>query len=1169
MAGVDGTSRDHLRLTATVVALFCAGFALELLATALNYTVGRWNVADESLSLAATCLLLGSAVALFRRLDRVDFTVPLAAFLLILSKCLDVTGNMDMLCRVPVIGRDDPLNKIVENVAFASGILLVLGRLLLATLEAHNARLDLASKHDALVRETEEHTRAEEALRESEEKYRTLVESAGEVIAVLDESGVFLFMNRVAAEQLGGKPEDLIGRTAWDLFPQEFADRHVEAVRRVITSGQGAVVDNPTVVGGATRWYRTRLTPLKAADGGPTTALVFASDITERKRAEEALDKSETRFRALVETSSDWIWEVDANGVYTYASPVCKDLLGYEPEEVIGKTPFDFMPPGEARVVAAVFRGITAAHEPFERLENVNLHRSGRLVVLETSGVPILDAHGHLLGYRGVDRDITERVLAVQALQESEERYHAIFRQAADSIVLIDAETGSPVEFNESAHESLGYTREEFEKLNIRDVVVLESADQIAKRFEKMIKEGPEVFEAKHRTKSGEIRDVQVSAQSIALSGKHFIMASSRDVTEQKRIQNALVESEERLRVLMQNMPVGLYRSTPGPEGRFLMANPAAARMHGYETVEEFLQVPVNSLYWDPAERRAFSDKLLAEGLLMAEELRLKKRDGTPFGAAVTARVVRDETGGVKYFDGMIEDITERKQAQDARIRLETAIEQAGEAVAIMDRGWRIVYANPTFEAVTGYSRDEAIGRVLQAVAGDPHHQALYRDVTDTVERGEVWQGRLSAKKRDETIYQAEATLSPVRNAAGQIVNFVCVWRDVTHEVALEAQLRHAQKMLAIGTLAGGIAHKFRNILSSIVGFSEIALKHVEKGSVVEKCLTHIAAGADRGADVVRRIMKFSRQEETVRRPMDIGAVVSEAIDLLRASVPPTIEFRQDIDPACRPVLADPGEIHQVVLELGANAFHAMSEHGGVFEVSLRQVESLPEHLALAPGRYVQLSASDTGHGIPREAIERVFEPFFTTKSSEEGTGLGLAGVHRTVENLGGAIEVHSEVGKGTEFTLFFPVCDKPDEASEETLADESHLAGCERVLVVDDDASIVIMAEMGLESLGYTVEGFTDSLKALDAFRDKPDAFDVVIVDQVMLGLTGTDLAREITGIRPDIAIILCTGFSEEVDEQKAKEAGVAEYLVKPVGPSELARAIRRVRKEDRSRRA
>ena len=1160
------------QLYLVIIAAFSWFLVFEPVRNLISEIVQYSNAALDMVVDIFSLLVLGAAtiylMVQIRSITRVVGPVLLGFALFVIAEGLRIASSL-LLPESLLIGYwGNVFSGFLTSLSDAAIVFAVAG-LFYAIVELVLARQQSELERSRLSQEIAVREETQQALRQSEEKYRTLVESAGEVIAVLDESGVFQFMNHVAAELLGGEPDDFIGKTAWDLFAQEFADRHVEAVRRVITSGQSALVENPTVIGGAPRWYRSRITPLRAADGGPATALIFARDITDRKRAEEALDESETRFRALVETSSDWIWEVDDNGVYTYASPVCKELLGYEPEEVIGRTPFDFMPPREARVVAAIFRDITAAHQPFERLQNVNLHRNGQLVVLETSGVPMLDAHGHLLGYRGVDRDITERVRAEEALNESQARYRAIFSQAADSIILIDAETRSAVEFNERAHESLGYTREEFEKLSIRDVEVVESADQIAKHFEKIFKEGPDVFDSKHRTKSGEIRDVHVIAQSIALSGRHFIMATSRDITEERRIKTALVESEERLRVLMQNMPVGLYRSTPGPEGRLLMANPAAAQMHGYEKIEEFLQVPVNSLYANPAEREVFSERLLAAGLVMAEELRLKKRDGTPFWAAVTAHVVRDEKDGIDYFDGMIEDITERKQAQEERIRLETAIEQAGEAVAIMDRGWRIVYANPTFAAVTGYSCHESIGRVLQAVAGDAHDEAVYRDVTDTVERGEVWQGRLSAKKRDETTYQAEATLSPVRNAAGQIVNFVCVWRDVTHEIAIETQLRNAHKMEAIGTLAGGIAHRFRNILSSIVGFSEIALKHVEKGSVVEMCLTHIAAGADRGADVVSRMMKFSRQEDSVRKPTNVGAVVSEAIGLLRASVPLTIEFRQDIDPACRPVLADPGEIHQLVLELGTNASHAMLETGGVFEVTLREVESLPEHLGLPPGRYLQLSASDTGHGIPREAIERVFDPFFTTKSPGEGTGLGLATVHGTVKSLGGAIEVHSEVGKGTEFSLFFPVCDKPDEAPEETLGDESHLGGCERVLVVDDDASLVIMAEMGLGSLGYTVEGFADSLKALDAFRDEPDAFDVVIVDQVMLGLTGTDLAREITGIRPDIAIILCTGFSEKVDEQKAKEAGVAEYLVKPVGPSELARAIRRVLTEGRSRRA
>ncbi len=647
---------------------------------------------------------------------------------------------------------------------------------------------------DLLVRAARyaiERINAGEALRQSEEKYRTLVESAGEVIVVLDESGLFVFMNHIAAKILGGNPDDFVGKSVWDLFPKEFADRHVEAVRHVIRSGQATVVENQTVVGGTTRWFRTRITPLKGAAGLQGTALIFASDITDRKNV------------------------------------------------------------------------------------------------------------------------------------------------------------------------------------------------------------------------------------------------------------------------------------------------------------------------------------------------------------------------------------------QDALFRLEAAIEQAGEVVAITDRGWKILYANAALEAVTGYSRDKAIGQVLETVVGDAHAAAVYRDITKNVEHGDTWRGRVTARKRDDTAYQVDATLSPVLNPAGQIVNFVCVWRDITREVEIDAELRHAHKMEAIGMLADSIAHSFRNILSSISGFSEIALKLAEKGSDIEMCLTRVTGAANKGADVVQRMMTFSRREEIARRPLDMGVAIKEAMEFLRGSLSRAVEFRLEIDSPCDPVLVDPAEIHQVILDLGSNACHAMGKRGGVLQVSLRQVTSVPDHLGLAPGKYAQLLVSDTGHGIPAEIIEHIFEPFFTTKPAGEGTGLGLSTVHGVVTSLGGAIQVHSEVGKGAEFTLFLPVCLHPDGTVEETPWDEADPGGRERVLFVDDDASLVVMAEMGLGALGYTVEAFMDSLQALDAFRDTPDAFDVVIVDQVMTGLTGTALAREIIGIRPDIPIILSTGFFEQLDEQETKEAGVSEYVPKPVGPNELARAIRRVLKKSRSSRA
>lgn len=377
------------------------------------------------------------------------------------------------------------------------------------------------------------------------------------------------------------------------------------------------------------------------------------------------------------------------------------------------------------------------------------------------------------------------------------------------------------------------------------------------------------------------------------------------------------------------------------------------------------------------------------------------------------------------------------------------------------------------------------------------------------------------------------------------------------------AELHHAQKMEAIGTLAGGIAHDFNNILAIIIGYTEMARDEIPPESQAGKDLNHVVNACGRAADLIKQILTFSRQGEQEIQPVRVQYLLKESIKFLKATFPATIEIRESIDTDCNPILADPAQIRQVIMNLATNAKQAMDEKGGILTISLTEIDKPPEgyhpsSYKVLPSRFLLLTFADTGHGIDRQDLPRIFEPFFTTKSVNEGTGLGLSVVHGIVKNLKGDIQVERTGKEGTCFQLIFPTVD--DEVTSFKFDSASAPGGNERILVVDDEDELRLLLERMLTNLGYEVQSYSDSTEALREFKSNPEGYDLVLTDMTMPKLTGKELVRKILAARPDIPIIMCTGFSEIMDRNEALSMGVREYVMKPVVKHELADIVRKV---------
>ncbi len=385
---------------------------------------------------------------------------------------------------------------------------------------------------------------------------------------------------------------------------------------------------------------------------------------------------------------------------------------------------------------------------------------------------------------------------------------------------------------------------------------------------------------------------------------------------------------------------------------------------------------------------------------------------------------------------------------------------------------------------------------------------------------------------------------------------------DVTERMQLEEQLRQSHKMEAIGTLAGGIAHDFNNMLGVIIGNAELAMDDVPEWNPARHNLEEIKTASLRSRDVIKQILSFSKKTNPKQKPVKINPIIKDCLKFLRSTIPTSIEIRKTIPDESGIISADSPQIHQVIMNLCTNAAHAMSENGGIMEVSLSVIDigknEVKQNIELNQGQYVKITVSDTGHGISKKHLDRVFDPYFTTKEVGEGSGIGLSVVHGIVKSHDGAISVESNYGNGTTFNVFLPVIEEEPAIEEEI--DTTIPTGIERILLVDDEKAIVNLTSKMLERLGYTVTAKTSSTDMLETFRYQPDNFDLIISDMSMPNITGDKLAKELQQIKPDIPIILCTGYSERINEEKAKSIGVRALVMKPIVKSVLAKTIRNV---------
>jgi len=784
--------------------------------------------------------------------------------------------------------------------------------------------------------------------------------------------------------------------------------------------------------------------------------------------------------------------------------------------------------------------------------------------------------------FREVARDIAfaldsiklkrEREETEAKLRESEEKYRSLFNEALDMIHIVDAK-GRIIDANPSELKTMGYTKEEYFGKPLLEVVHPADQSTTRKALDSVLKGGEiRAYQTALFTKEGKKVEVEVNAVPLLKKGEVAgARAVARDATERNQITRALRKSESTLQTMLSAVPTGIgwvcdrvlgwtnekFHHMTGYSGDELMGK--SARML-YESDEEFERV--GRVKYEQI-RRSGSGSI---------ETRLRRKDGSLIDVFLNSSAVdpADLSAGLVF---SVTDLTETKKAEralrESEERYRSVIDNVGIGVSLISPDMKILALNRQMKEWFP-SADESGMPICYRAFNDPPRDQIcdYCPTYKTLADGQRHEA-VTSTPTGRGIKHYRIVSTPIKDENSRVVSAIELVEDITgkkraeeEKYRLEKELRQAQKMEAIGTLAGGIAHDFNNILASIVGYAELSLDDAEKGSTLAANLREILRAGGRAADLVRHILTFSRQSDEKRKPIQITPLVKEVLQLLRSSIPTTIDIRRNVESDLDNVLADPVQIHQIVMNLCTNAAHAMREDGGILEVNLKQVridsDSIPEHPDITPGQYLRLTVSDTGLGMALETVERMFEPYFTTKQKGEGTGMGLSLVHGIVKSCDGTIKVYSEPGNGTTFNVYLPAIEGRARAQEES--QEPFPTGTERILFVDDEPTLADLGRKRLMRLGYEVTTRTSSTEALELFKAKPQAFDLAITDMTMPHMAGDELVREMKKVRPDIPVILCTGFSTQISEEKAKGIGIRAFAMKPIVTQELAEMVRQV---------
>lgn len=807
-----------------------------------------------------------------------------------------------------------------------------------------------------------------------------------------------------------------------------------------------------------------------------------------------------------------------------------------------------FYAPQDAKMLAQAFANAISDGVPYD-LELRIFRSNADQVWVRTIGTPLVE-HGKVVSVTGNIVDINER-------KRKEDEYRTIIQASTDGFWMTDT-AGRILDVNQSICRILGYSREELLRMRIADIDAEDSVEDIVARTNQIMREGGVIFLARHRRKDRRVIDVEVSAQYVASLGERFYVFI-RDISERRRAETEL----RKLSRAVEQSPSSIVITDR--DGRIEYVNPRFEEVTGY-TREQVIGQNPRILKSGLTEPRAYDDlwRTIAAGGEWRGELCNRKKNGEVFWEYAAISGLTDDGGQVRHYIAVKEDITERKHADEAlresESRLSTVFRASpiGISVTRVSDG-KFLDVNDAALRLYGYRRDEVVGRTVAELGFYANPARRDELVTQLREQGSVDRFRIDFRRSGGQL--------GILEISGRIIELqgekclVAMMLDVTERKRLEALHLQAQKLESLGTLSGGIAHDFNNILTAIRGNADLAAADTGPDHIAAQSLEEIRKAGARASELVRRIMAFGRPRESQRKTVDLSVVVGEVLRLLRSTLPAGISLRSAFAEDTPKVFADAGQIHEAIVNLTTNAAYAIGPNAGSIEYRLEPVDVSEEHARSVPGlkqgRHARLTVADSGCGMDAGTLERIFDAFYTTKPVGEGTGLGLSMVHGTMKSHGGAVTVKSAPGTGSTFALYFPAAGHGAPQEESCAAAQTPRSAGQRVLYLDDEEALVLLASRALSRLGHQVSGFTDPLVALETFRSRPQDFDVVVTDLSMPHMSGSEFAGEVLAIRPGMPVLMMTGHLDVGDESDVRTIGIRKVILKPATIDELGAAL------------
>lgn len=995
-------------------------------------------------------------------------------------------------------------------------------------------------------------------------------------IQEFSDSGVRFVMASENFQAFTGRPSsECIGKTVDEVFAGQPLTGKIFTQEKPAIEEKIVSTSEFTLMG---RDFILKKHPIKREE--KTLIAGFIIDVTDRNKAEKEKSEAVFRYHTLANQNAIITWVLNCEGHLKAVSENVTKITGHIPAEILNQLYFtnNHIADDSKNVTTSMQRKLSKG-KPLHSVVHAAKNKSGTSIWFSTSSIPLFNGDGSLKGAWGTSRDITSQILKEKGQKENQNRYRILTENMKDVVWIVDPETFEYLYLSPSIRKLRGYAPEELLGKDIGQSLPFMQAQVFKKhlssmagdfRAKRITTETFFITELRETHKNGTMIRVEVLAHfwENTTTGKLEVHGSTRNIDQRKRIEYELNESRRKYAALLGRLPGMAYRSRVDQNMTIEFTSAGCKEVTGYVASELIGNAKVTYRKLIKPDSRPYLEtkwvQAIREHKRFEEEYQIKAKTGEWRWVWERAEAIYTPGGAPLAVEGFISDITARRQAVAERERLLSAIEQTGESIIITDEHANIIYVNPACCVLSGYTKEEIIGKNPRIFKSGRQSSSFYKKMWNTLLAGKTWNGKFENVSKNGTVYTESVTISPALNTSGETIGYIAVKRDISQQIEaekertkLQTQLIQSQKLESVGRLAGGIAHDFNNMLQAILGYTEMALVQATDNRELCEDLSEIKKATLRSTHLTRKLLAFARKQPVVMKEIDLNKTVNGMLNMLRRVVGENITIEAFLADELDIIKIDKNQLEQIILNLCINAQDAISKFGKIQITTTNKTFTADDSerpKMLNPGRYVKLTVKDTGIGIPNDMLERVFEPFFTTKKIGDGTGLGLSVVYGSVTQAGGTIIINSKIGKGSAFHIYLPGFGQPNEKPLKKNKKDKKTGGqTVGILLVDDEERILKPTQQLLKSLGHHVFAAQSAHEAIGLMEQHLSEIDLVLSDVVMPGMSGPEMIEKLQAVKPDIKYIFMSGHTANLIKKQGLSQNSSNFIEKPFSRQQL----------------